>query len=142
MFSVCHHRHFKEIPGQDRNTVLPTVSQDCFLSTREDKGLKGALSWPSRLFVCLFVGIKPENPYSTSCGWEGSKPPGSGHTRTEAQTATCLPRPKVSGHLEIQTKFKVLAIQCPIKVQSNGSRDRRTRELFIKTAEFTRWGRL
>ena len=36
------------------------------------------------LFVCLFVGIKPEKLYSFSCG-EGSKPPGSGHTEAEAQ---------------------------------------------------------
>ena len=36
------------------------------------------------LFVCLFVGIKPEKLYSASC-WDGSKPPGSGHTRAEAQ---------------------------------------------------------
>jgi len=34
-------------------------------------------------FVCLFFGIKPEKLYPTSC-WEGSKPPGSGHTRAEA----------------------------------------------------------
>ena len=33
---------------------------------------------------------------------------------------------------------KVLEIQCPIKVQSNGSRDHRTRELFIKTAKLYR----
>jgi len=39
------------------------------------------------LFVCLFVGIKPEKLYSASY-WEGSKPPGSGHTRTETHTAT------------------------------------------------------
>ena len=36
------------------------------------------------LFVWLFVGLKPDKPYSASC-WEGSKPPGSGHTRAEAQ---------------------------------------------------------
>ena len=40
---------------------------------------------------CLFVGIKPEKLYSTSCDWEESKPPESGHTRTEAQS-TCLPK--------------------------------------------------
>jgi len=51
----------------------------------------------SALFVCLFVKIHPENPYSTFCGWEGSKPPGSGHTRTEAHTATCLPKTAVRG---------------------------------------------
>ena len=48
------------------------------------------------LFVCLFVGIKPEKLYSVSY-WEGSKPPGSGHTRSghtraEAHTATCIPK--------------------------------------------------
>jgi len=41
-------------------------------------------------FVCLFVGIKPEKLYPASC-WEGSKPPGSDHTRAEAQT-TCVPK--------------------------------------------------
>jgi len=39
----------------------------------------------------LFVEIKPKKLYSASC-WEGSKPPGSGHTRAEAQTATCIPK--------------------------------------------------
>jgi len=43
------------------------------------------------LFVCLFVEIKPDNLYSASC-WEGSKPTGSGYTRAEAQTATCIPK--------------------------------------------------
>ena len=43
------------------------------------------------MFVCLFVGINPEKLYSTSC-LEGSKPPGSGHTRAEAQTTTCIPK--------------------------------------------------
>jgi len=43
------------------------------------------------LFVCMFVGIKPEKLYFASC-WEGSKPHGSGHTRAEAQTATCIPK--------------------------------------------------
>jgi len=43
------------------------------------------------LFVWLFVGIKPVKLYSASC-WKGSKPPGSGHTRAEAQTATCIPK--------------------------------------------------
>jgi len=42
-------------------------------------------------FDCLFVGINPEKLYSASC-WEASKPPGSGHTRAEAQTATCIPK--------------------------------------------------
>ena len=42
------------------------------------------------LLVCLFVEIKPEKLYPTSC-WEGSKPPGSDHTRAEAQT-TCIPK--------------------------------------------------
>ena len=42
------------------------------------------------LFVCLFVGIKPEKLYSASfC--EGSKPPGSNHTQAGAQT-TCMPK--------------------------------------------------
>ena len=41
------------------------------------------------LFFCLLVGIKTEKLYSASC-WEGSKPPGSDHTRAEAQT-TCIP---------------------------------------------------
>ena len=36
-------------------------------------------------FVCLFVcWNKPNKLYSAS-SWEGSKPPGSGHTRAEAQ---------------------------------------------------------
>ena len=39
----------------------------------------------------MFVGIKPEKLYFASC-WEGSKPHGSGHTRAEAQTATCIPK--------------------------------------------------
>jgi len=47
------------------------------------------------LFVCLFVGIKFAKICSTSCGWEGSKPLGSGHTRTKTKTATCLPKTAV-----------------------------------------------
>jgi len=43
------------------------------------------------LFVCLFVGIKPEKLYSAPC-WEESKPPESGHTRAEAHTTTCIPK--------------------------------------------------
>jgi len=35
-------------------------------------------------FVWLFVGSKPEKLYFAS-GWEGSKPPGRGHTRGETQ---------------------------------------------------------
>jgi len=39
----------------------------------------------SRLFACLFVGIKPEKVYSASpC--EGSKPPESDHTQAEYTT--------------------------------------------------------
>ena len=44
-------------------------------------------------FVCLFVCYnKTRKTNSSSCDWGGSKPPGSGHTRTEAQTATCMPK--------------------------------------------------
>jgi len=42
------------------------------------------------MFVCLLVGIKLEKSYSASCDGEGSKHPGNGHTRAEAQT-TCVP---------------------------------------------------
>ena len=51
--------------------------------------IRTLISPVSYLFVCLFVGMKPEKLYSSR--WEGSKPPGRGHTRAEAQTATCIP---------------------------------------------------
>ena len=51
------------------------------------------------LFVCLFVGlfvcwIKTRQNILRLLCWEGSKPPGSDHTRAEAQT-TCIPKTAV-----------------------------------------------
>jgi len=54
-----------------------------------DEYFKSILARFLSLFVCLFVGIKPEKLYSASC-WKGSKAPGSDHTRAEAPT--CVPK--------------------------------------------------
>jgi len=41
------------------------------------------LTFPEEFVCLLFVGIKPEKPYFTSC-LKGSKTPGSDRTRTQA----------------------------------------------------------
>ena len=52
-------------------------------------------SWhpPIPFFVCLFVCWNKTRKTTLRLlfDWEGSKPPGSGHTRAEAQT-TCVPK--------------------------------------------------
>jgi len=50
------------------------------------------------LFVCLFVGINPEKLYPASF-WEGSKPPGSGHTRAEAQNSDVHTKDSGTNHV-------------------------------------------
>ena len=42
-----------------------------------------------RLFVCLFVYIKPENLYCAPCVWREVTTPGNGCTRNQTQT-TCV----------------------------------------------------
>ena len=42
-----------------------------------------------RMFVCLFVVIKPETLYFAPCVWREVITPGNGCTRTQAQT-TCV----------------------------------------------------
>ena len=64
------------------NVVKKWYGSDC-----DNQGYQGRRGWffkPRLLFVCLFIGTRPDKLYTTSC-WEGSKPPGSGHTRSEAQ---------------------------------------------------------
>jgi len=62
------------------------------------------------LFICLFVSIKPEKSYSASCVKRGSKPPGSDHTRAEAQ-ATCLPKTAACFRVPMRTRTNGFAFK-------------------------------
>jgi len=76
------------------------------LAARPREGVLLGQQQRPRLFVCLFVKIKPEKLYSASCWascWEGSKPPGNGQTRAEAQTATCIPKTEARQALCLET---------------------------------------
>jgi len=80
MVDLWHLTHLDSEP-----LTLPLAESDLRLIIQMRQG-----TGPGWLFVCLFVGIKPQKLFFASC-WEGSKPPGSDHTRAEAQT-TCVPK--------------------------------------------------
>jgi len=85
------HVHFAErkqepIPGISISRILGMGSHAKMPGIMRWYGIQNALVF----YLIFFVVIKPEKPYSAS-SWEGSKPPGSDHTRAESQT-TCIPK--------------------------------------------------
>jgi len=100
--------YLRRHPGLERN-VTSSLPNQLFQKVEDGRAVATAATVPfccqnfqkccvpclGIIFVCfcLFVGIKPEKLYSASC-WEGSKPPGSDHTRTETQTM-CVPKTAV-----------------------------------------------
>jgi len=91
--------------------VLPHLGPPWYRSVTASRAVSNRESrYPPRnparllsLFVCLFVCWKDTRKtiLHLLC-WEGSEPPGSGHTRTEAQ-ATCLP--KTAAHTKYRSIY-------------------------------------
>jgi len=81
-------RHGTTSDGELWSSFYVTVSR--VLRYPRDCSLPGLCL---RNFVCfffLFVGINPEKLWFSSCDWEGSKPPGSGHAWKETQLGPFL----------------------------------------------------
>ena len=93
--SCCRRPNLKLDWANDVNCMFLFVDDDCFYyhSWRNIVVIAfGTLSSFLTVFVCLFVcWNKTRKTILRLLCWEGSKPPGSDHTRAEAQT-TCVPK--------------------------------------------------
>ena len=91
---------FQSSKLKDRMSLLPRFSEKIGCKWKRSDPLYKIKCIPdSDMLVCLFVCLldsmnKTRKTILHLLWWERSKPPGSGHTRTEAQT-TCVPKTAV-----------------------------------------------